>query len=64
MSELKQAVELLRKLLTMAPRGYCENFHHKPSERHELGERCPVAERYNAKLDEAQAFVRKHTKTK
>lgn len=55
--KLSYAEGLLTKLVSIVPRGSCEDFHHTAKDRHADFAPCPPLERHRANISEAHAFL-------
>lgn len=52
--ERDEARDILRKLLEIIPEPECHDFGHTKEERHTFFEKCPVMERYDALIAQAE----------
>lgn len=56
-TQLLEAKEHLRYLMSVAPHPSCELFHHAKRDRHAFDEPCPVVARYRARLKQVEYFL-------
>ena len=52
--ERDELLDILRKLLEIIPEPECHDFGHTKEERHTFFEKCPVMERYDALIAQAE----------